>query len=123
MGWSQYIVIDELKLMIEISRYVKENDIEFIAEDLRRLQDINRDLPEDAFEENWRNVSIKEMSQYIYFAEKTRGILIQTDEYFLEYMLLIFLRERKIPFRIITDTSDDFKKINNYKMIKIYRGE
>ena len=123
MGWSQYILIDELKLKMEISRYVKEVDIEFISEDLHRLQDINRDLPEDAFEENWRNVSIKEMSRYIYLAEKTRSIMIQTDEYFLEYMLLIFLRERKILFRIITDTSDDFKKIKNYKTIKIYHGE
>jgi len=122
MGYCQYIVIPKLKILIEISRYIREDDLPLIKEDLTLINLMHEELQRYTGEEkSFRNVTMEELSKKIVLSDKTLSLISLFDYYMMEYMFLLFLNEYEIEWRIITEYElyDESDK-ENYGLNKKY---
>jgi predicted Zn-dependent protease len=122
MGYCQYIVIPKLKILIEISRYIREDDLPLIEEDLTLINLMHEELQRYTGEEkSFRNVTMEELSKKIVLSDKTLSLISLFDYYMMEYMFLLFLNEYEIEWRIITEYElyDESDK-ENYGLNKKY---
>ena len=118
MGWSQYIVIDNLKLMIEISKNVRVEEVNDISDPMSTMQKLVAKMGDFPFEEEFKEVTLKQMAKYISLANEAYDLMTMADSYLQEYMLLILLIERKVPYRIITDMDEEFNVLTKNKKYK-----
>ncbi len=119
MGWSNYIVIDDLKVSIETNREVDE--IEFYREEaLDKLIDVPEDIDIDV---DMENVKISELTvgnlSSLYQAYKTMCNLYGTH---VDKFLLYWLKSKNIKFNIISEYNFDIKKYeeDGFKVLRRY---
>lgn len=120
MGWCNYIVVDKYKLKFEISRYVNVDDVDNIQELIKSIFDEYETIRESdiMFETNHSdrvNNSIKNIGY------KIIDLMITSMEeyYFYDYMLMLWLRQRGIDYRVISEYELENKEepASKYKTI------
>ena len=121
MGWVNYIVVDKWKMKFDISRYVQADDLDEIKKRLKKIDEIYEELPEDAFEENHKNISLERFIQYMDLAKTTRELKIWSDCYLLEFMFMLFLKDRHVDCRVISEFDLDKKDEPAKKYVSVDR--
>jgi len=120
IGWANYIIVDDWKMKFEISRYVNIDDIEYIYELIDKIQNSVEELPMEAFEEKYREITLQSMAEYISIAKSTSSLFGMVDCYLNEFIFMRFLKSRNIPFRVISefDLDKEDEPANDYKTIE-----
>jgi hypothetical protein len=107
-------MIDAWEMRIELSRNIQENDVEEIQEQLMKIQTICKDLSEDAFEEKQKDLTIKQFADYLSLAHSAYLLNVYGDCYLKDYMFLLWLQERNIKYRVISEFDLDKDRGKNY---------
>ena len=122
MGWSNYIVIPDWKLMIEISRYCNQGDLEYIKEDLEMIYKLHDELQRYSGEEtNFRKTTMSEMSLRYVHSKKCEQLFNIMEYYINEFIFMKFLEDRNIKYRVISEFDLDDKEGENYQLDKKYK--
>ena len=120
IGWTNFIIVDDWKMKFEISRYVNTEDAEYIYQFIEKVRESVEELSLEAFEEKYREITLKSMIEYISIAKDTSSLFSMVDCYLNEFIFMKFLKDRNIPFRIISefdlDKEDELAK--DYKTIE-----
>lgn len=133
MGWVNYIVVPDWKMMFEISRYMNmtsehSNELEFIQSDIKKIGNQLSELPDTAFEEKYKDVTLHNFTRYVQIAETCQSLFGMADYYLPEYMLMQLLENHKIKYRIISEFDLDKEGENKdldkkYKVVSRYYGD
>ena len=105
MGWSNYIIIPEFKLAIEVSRYVEDIE-EYEKEALYAITE-ERDV-EDVENVKVRDITVKDLTT-LYNAHE---IVSSLTGFEIDKLLLFWLRNRGIEYEIKSEfeaTADQLK--------------
>jgi hypothetical protein len=122
MGWSNYIVIPDWKLIVEISRYINQDDLLYIREDLESLEKLHNDLQRYSGEEtNFRTATMSEISLRYVYSEKCEQLFSMMSDFMNEYILMKFLEDRNTQYRVISEFDLDDEKGENYQIKKKYK--
>ncbi len=104
MGWNNYILLDTMKIQIEVSRNIREDVIEDLEKKFNQIIDTVDELTihDIPFE--------KDLGDYATHLVKHLGFLTQnlvasaldgTD--LLSYMVILWLNTHAIPYRIVSE--------------------
>lgn len=116
MGWANYIVIPDWKMMMEISRYCNQDDLEYIKKDLELIDNLQEELAlymgED--EASFNNTTMHEMSLRYIHSKKCERLFNLCDYNLNEFMFMLLLENYKIEYTVISesevdDREDEFK--------------
>ncbi len=118
MGWSNYIVIDEQKIIIEVSRNIRKDMVHDIIDKIPQLFNYKEEL--EGQEINYTdkiNERAKDTLKQI--AYNTYDILISSMEeyWFYDIMFMIWLKKRNIEYRFISEFELEDDKANKYNSI------
>jgi len=121
MGWSNYIIIQKLKLIIETSRNINEI-YDFQKKALGYLIDDERTIEleeQDISNINIKNISIKDLAILFSTYEQAEKISGMEEDKFLLY----WLGYKNIDYKIISEFEitkdiDEYKK--TYTIIRMY---
>lgn len=115
MGWVNYIVIKDLKIMIQTSRYIDNETFDYTSENINGLVKEMEEFNPEILEKKFSEMTLIDLASLIKITDKTT--VFQELDY--TYFLLMFLKARKKEFEIISefdlDKRDDLKK---YRVIK-----
>lgn len=106
MGFSKYIVDDKNKIKYEISRNVREEEIDTIYENMKRIQeDYNKiwDISEDKLSDKDKHYLFD-----IGFAMYD-NMVVSMPDYFDSLMLMLWYRNRDMDYRVISEFDLDKK--------------
>ncbi len=97
MGWSNYIIIDEWKVMVEVPREINNDDYfnDGLTELLRHMEEVDYDLLEDKVED----MTIDTLSRIF---ETTRKVMFLSGDCgnVNIKLFLYFLNSKDISYRI-----------------------
>ena len=116
MGWTNYIVIPKLKLVVETSRYVDEVD-EYFVNAFKQLE-VYVDAEDyiDISEIKVKDLNLKVLSELI----KAYDIYIKLSGWeYPEKILLLFLELRNIDYEIIPEWDFKEKKYKGYTILRL----
>lgn len=114
MGWSNYIIIPELKIAIEVSRYVE--DIEEYEKDA--LYEITEDKEvEDVENVKVRDITVKDLTT-LYNAHE---IVSSLTGFEIDKLFLFWLQNRGIEYNIKSESEDTPSKLKDEGYTVIYR--
>jgi len=116
MGWTNYIVIPKLKLVVETSRYVDEAD-EYFVNAFKQLEEyIDVEDYIDISEIKVKDLNLKVLSELI----KAYDIYIKLSGWeYPEKILLLFLELRNIDYEIIPEWDFKEKKYKGYTILRL----
>ncbi len=120
MKWRTYLVIDELKLMLEVPDSMGHVSIKLFEKEFNRLERLLEEIPGTALDENILNVSLKDLGKYLSVADSINNIHAISICNMLPYFLMISLSKLyNLKVRLLTDDIDEFKQLKKtYKIIK-----
>ena len=112
MGWSNYIIIPEFKLAIEVSRYMADIE-EYEKNALYKITE--EDEMEDVENVKVRNITVKDLTT-LYNAHK---IVSSLTGFEIDKLLLFWLQNRGIEYEIKSefDVTTDQLKDDGYTVI------
>jgi len=114
MGWSNYVIIPKLKLVIEISRYAdRENLQEEELEDLlKEIDNFNFEI----LDKKPQELTLSDLSNLVSLARKS----IVLEEICIDYFLLWWLELRGIKHEVISEFEFDKRKgeFKNYVVLE-----
>ena len=112
MGWSNYIIIPEFKLAIEVSRYMADIE-EYEKNALYKITE--EDEMEDVENVKVRNITVKDLTT-LYNAHK---IVSSLTGFEIDKLLLFWLQNRGIEYEIKSefDVTTDQLKDEGYNVI------
>ena len=118
MGWSNFIIVKDLKLIFEITRYVDEENVEEFIKQLDELVELAEDNETfvELYNIKYTELTISDLSKLAMTAEKSY-LLFCGFEY--DLLLLAWLKNREIDFEIVSEFDFDIKKYKKegYKII------
>jgi len=103
IGWCQYIIVDDWKMKFVISRNLHADDVEYICELIDKIKNSVEELPIEAFEEKYRDITLQSMADYISIAKDTSSLFSMVDWYLNDYIFMRFLKDRNIPYRVVSE--------------------
>ena len=117
MGWVNYIVIPKFKMIIETSRYVDEDSLDFIENAYTKLLNVLEDFNSELLHENLQSIDLSDFADMITI---TRQADIIFSDFHIDYLLLLWLKKKGIEFEIISEFEYEKQK-SKYKNYIIYR--
>ena len=113
MGWSNYIVIDDWKLLLEVPREISEEDY-FFNDNMKKLLTHMESVDYDLFDTKIKDITIDNLSEVFGIAKKVMFIDSECSDIDIK-MFLYFLKVRRINYRIehedvVRDKYKDYKK-------------
>ena len=127
MGWPNYIIIQKLNLIVEISRHTNELH-DYQKEALNYLTSEDRlydtDEEQDIGDISVRNLSVKNISLLYNIYEQANKISEMTsDEFFLYWLESKNLKyEIKSEFELSSDKIEQYK-LEGYTILRIFETE
>jgi hypothetical protein len=118
MGWVNYIVIDSWKTKIVVSRNTSMDSLEEVKKQLDNIQNVYEDLPETAFETKQKDVTITEYSDYVQLAYSAYLLMLYGETNLDDYFFMIWLSNRNISFRLISEFELAEDEGKNYETIE-----
>jgi len=118
MGWVNYIVVDAWETKIVVSRNIQLDNLDVIKKQLDDIQVVYENLPEDAFEEQQKNITTKGYMDYLRLAHDAYLLSVYGDTYFLDYMLLLWLMDRKIDYRVVSEYEIKDDRGKDYRTVE-----
>lgn len=120
MGWSKYIVDDVNKIKYEISRNVHVEEFDEIVSEICRIHENYSRL----YGKDLKFEQIDDYSKHILMDTglTMHDVLVMSmDEYFYDFMFMIWLKNRDIDFRVVSEfeLSDEDEPANGYKTIRM----
>ncbi len=114
MGWSNYIIIPEFKLAIEVSRYVADIE-EYEKDALYKITEEEEVDVEDVENIKVRDITVKDLTT-LYNAHK---IVRSLTGFEIDKLLLFWLQNRGIEYEIKSefDVTTDQLKDEGYNVI------
>ena len=123
MGWSNYIVIDEYKIKVEISRNVREDMMYTLLENIPQLFKYKEELSgheinfTDKINERAKD-TLKQISYSVY------DIIVECmeEEWFYDITFIAWLKTRNISYRFLTefelegDKAEDYTNVGRYQI-------
>lgn len=113
MGWTNFIIVPKLKLVIEISRHIDEID-DYQVKALNYLTDEERYENDDNYIENKniKSISVKDLTKLFSTYEQANNLAgMEPDKFFLYW-----LRNKKIDYEIKSEFQvNENKDLEKYK--------
>lgn len=119
MGWTNFVILPEHKLAIEISRHVSRDDAEFAMETIEKIAGVDAEEVSNAMEKTLSKVTARDFSKMVECSEMLTSISSHLDHD--DILLILWLLERKEDFSIIIETEfyENKEKYRDYRIIRI----
>lgn len=116
MGWNNYLVIPSWNMLIETSRYIDEDTLDYISDNINGLTKEIEEFDPNILEENYNKFTLSGLASLVKIADKS--IVFQELDY--AYLFLMFLKSRDIQFEIIDEFfyDENKDKYKNYRVIE-----
>lgn len=101
MGWSNYVIIPEWKMMFEVSKYIDE-EAEYPTLTGEPLCDTHKPI---------KDVTLSDIGDLIYYSKKVPYIEYKDE------LLIMWLNYREIEHIIISENDERLKQYKNYKVV------
>lgn len=115
MGWSNFIIVEDWKMIIETSKEVYELD-DYIKESLDKMIDCSIDTDISTSDLKVNDITVKDLCVMAFAYDNASALAcIDTDKLFLYW-----LKSRDITYETKSEFSIDLKeyKKNGYKIIR-----
>lgn len=126
MGWTNFIIIPKLKLIIEISRHINELD-DYQKKAIDYLTDEERYEDGDEYIENKniKNISIKDLTRLFNTYEQANCLVgMESDKLFLYWLENKNIDyEIKSEFEVHDNKELEKLKADGYKILRMFEGE
>lgn len=119
MGWTNFIIIPKLKLIVETSRYLDEDKADRFSESLEKLINKVEDFNFEILETKYSDLSVNDLSKIVNLASSCWFL----DELNLDILLLAWLKKENIDFNIVSEFDFEEKDYKGYLIIRISYGE
>jgi len=115
MGWSNFIVIPDWKLLIEVSRDLQTYNKDFTEESFDGLFESVDNFNFECLETKLTEVDLKTVSGMVAIVDNCSFL----QEFNYNEFLLVWLNNRKIDYKILSsfDIDNDEEKYKDYKKI------
>jgi hypothetical protein len=109
MSYVNYIVIDSLKIKFQISRNIREEEIDDILHNISRIFEESENMPEDTdiFHEKHHSPFTKNFLDLIAYKFLSTVYSSQDISCFFDYLLIGWIKNNDIEYRIISEYSLD----------------
>ena len=117
MGWSNFIIIPKLKLVVETSRYVDVEDSVHFFDNLKELIQESEKIPIEIFDVKYSDMTISDVSKIVSVAEKSSYTFSDFDR---DLLLLAWLEYNNMDFEIVSEFNFNEQKYKKggYKIIR-----
>jgi hypothetical protein len=110
MGWINYLLIPDLKLGFEISRYVNQDTFNYVSENVDGLVKEVEEFDPDILAKKCNGMNLSDLASLVKISDKA----IVFNELDYAYLFMSFLVSRGIGFSIISEfeyenRKDEFK--------------
>lgn len=119
MGWSNYAIIEDLGLVLEIDRSISSSELDYFVEKFRQLLrtvDEDGDSVLDTSEAEFNRITLSQMSKLVRLAEKTVLCLTELDT---DLLILAWAVMNGKKVKIVSEF--EFGKMKRKKGWKIVR--
>lgn len=120
MGWSNYIIIEEWKMIIETSREVDELET-YIKESLDKMTSDDTDIDVNTSDLKVSEITINHLCTLVSAYDNASSLArMETDKLFLYW-----LESKGIEYQIKSEFNIDLKKYkeNGYKIIRRWKSD
>jgi len=119
MGWCNYVLIPKWKIMIEVSRHINEDALEYSYEQFNKLSDDIEEFGEDVIwkipEKRLKELKVIDITRLYEIADKSVASYPENRD----YLLLYWLKSMGIEFEIRDEfqVNEDKDKYKNWKIL------